>query len=312
MKLKEIKALLESANIELGEKQIKALGEFFESYTAKVRKDEQKRIKANSDVEMISKDDAEKAFKKFQKDAATAFNLFKEDSKKAFALFKKDAKKAFQMYSEDLQNEYTESMVKGLEELYTDVENRVTKDFLESKDVKVLNDVKKVVAPLLVAEKEQVLLEEIDRLKAERQVIEKETKELSRDKLINELVSDFPEEYIETVKEFISTGQTEDDIYERFSTACDFIEKSSSKKEIVEDTKGVKKNKKAITEEKKTKEKSKVKKTQRKQKKVITEDLDKKGRQVIESKSKKPDPINEKETSLFTEEEQALLNMINF
>lgn len=310
MKLKEIKELLESANLD--EKQIKALDEFFEAYTTKVREDERGKLKTNktSEDEMIPKKDAEMAFKRFQEDAETAFNLFKEDSIKAFDLFKVDAKKAFELYGEDLQQEYTENMIKGLQELYTDIEERVKQDFLESQDVKVLNDIKKTVAPLFVAEKEQILLEEIERLKAERIDMLSETKELSRGKLISELVSGFPKEYVEDIKDFISTGRTEDDIYERFSVICELIDKGAlNKKSITEEESKITEKKKeesskktVVTEEANTKTpKIKIKK------KILTE-----AQSTINSKSKKPEPIKKEEENYFTEEEVALLEMINF
>lgn len=307
MKLEDVKKLLESANLD--EKQVKALDKFFEEYTEQVRDDERNKLKVsdNPNEEMISKADAEGAFKMFQEDAEKAFKFFEKDSEKAFGLFRTDSEKAFELYKEDMQNEYTENMVKGLKELYTDIEERVSKDFLESKDVVILENIKKVIAPLMAVENEQILLEEINDLKAEKNELMKESKTLNRDNIISSLVKDFPENYTETIKEFISTGETDDDIYERFSVICELIDQGAL------DEKKLKKE--LITEEvskKDTKKKKAVKKIKPKPKKMITEELNNLGEQSIKSKSKKPKIAKEKSPSYFTEEETAILEMINF
>jgi len=303
MNLKRVKEILESKSLD--EKEIKALDEFFTQYTEEVKIAERKKLGINGNEEMIPKSLAEKAFNKFNKDAETAFNLFKEDSKNAFNLFKSDSEKAFDLYAEDLQNEYAENMVKGLQDLYSDIETRVKKDFMESKDASILNGIKRLVMPLVAAEEQQALLEEIDKLKSEKKIILEETQEVTKENIINSLVSGFPKEYAEDIKSYLVPSKNEDEIYERFSFICEMVDKGAIKPKTViseevkkvEDKKVAKKvEKKQITEEKRP---------AIKQKKLITEELN--SSSSVRSKSKEVTTAPKK---FFTDEDDAIISML--
>ena len=300
MNFQKLKKILGSKDI--SEEQVKALNEFFSAYTEEVKKSV-----LTNEGEMIPKSVAAKAFKEFQGDAETAFNLFKEDSKKAFNLFKTDAENAFDIYAEDLQNEYSLNMIRGFQELYEDIQSRVQKDFLESKDVKVLNEMKKVMTPIIASDGQQALLEEIDKLKSERNHVINETKELTRENIINSLVKDFPTDYVEEVKGYLEASKDEDDIYERFSFICEMIDKGAinPKSKSINEDKKVKKTKTNIVLED-TKTPKKIQK--KKRKKVITEeDLNTSG--TVKSKTQEP-KIKIKEKKYFSEEDDALINML--
>ena len=308
MDLTKVKELLEGAN--LSDEQIKALDTFFATYTEEVRDKVKEELSGKafneSGEEMIPKSVAEEAFKKFQDDAKTAFNLFKEDSEKAFDLFKEDAHKAFQLYSEDLQEEYSENMIKGLQELYQDVEERVKRDFMESKDASILEQIKKLLVPLVASEEQQALLEEIEKLRSEKNEILEETKDLTRENIINTLVQDFPQEYVEDVKEYLEAAKNDDDIYERFSFICEMIDKGAfkpSKKEAFTEEETKAKQKKKTTQKK-------DKKAKVKPKKMIAEELDKQPTASVKSKSVEKKVKEEESNKYFTEEDDALISMI--
>jgi len=310
MKLDKIKALLESAK--LTEEQVQAFDAFFESYTEELKKKFGKNKAFNeSNEEMIPKSIAEKMFKNVKRDAELAFNLYKEDAKTAFNEIKKHSEKAFELYAEDLQNECTDNMIHGLQELYSEVEDRVKRSFNESKEASVLNQIKTIMTPLIASEGNRELLEEIDRLKTMHQVILEENEDITREKTINTLIKDFPEQYYETVKEFISGAKDEDEIFERFGTICEMIENGV----IVGKTTAIINEEKKVVVEKTAPVKSVVVKpkfedTKRKYKPttVITEELNKGVIQSVKSKS-----VNAKkvinEDSDFTSEEKELLDM---
>lgn len=294
--LKRVKQILES--LELNEEQIKALDGFFTQYTEEVRKSERKQLEV--DGEMIPKALAEKAFNKFHQDSEKAFNLFKEDSKNAFNLFKSDSEKAFELYAEDLKTEYTESMIKGLQDLYTDIEERVKKDFMESKDASVLDGIKKLIMPLVAAEDQKTLLEEIEKLRNEKKQIISENENISKENVINSLVSGFPVEYSEEIKTYLNKAKNEDEIYERFSFICEMVDKGA-----------LKPNKKVISEEKQEVNKPKQKKVEKKtvvsstpikNKRLITEELN---AGTVKSKS-----LDKTSLKYFTDEDDALISMM--
>lgn len=298
MNLKRVKEVLETAN--LNDDHIKALDEFFTQYTEEVKKAERKKLGSGSD-EMIPKKVAEATFNKLKEDSEKAFNLFKEDSKQAFKLFKEDSEKAFELYAEDLQNEYTENMIKGLQDLYSDVEERVKKDFMESKDFAILEGVKKLVMPLIAADDQKVLLEEIEKLKEEKNKILSINEDISKENIISSLVSGFPKEYSEQITDYLKNSKNTDEIYERFSFICEMVDKGDLKpqaskiinEEVVEKNKTTKKSKKV----------SKPKEEPKKQKKVITEELNN-GTLKSKTVEKKAEKI------FFTDEDDALISMM--
>lgn len=309
MKLDKIKALLESAK--LTEEQVQAFDAFFESYT----KELEKKFSGNkafneSNEEMIPKSIAEKMFKEVKRDAELAFNLYKEDAKIAFNEMKKHSEKAFELYSEDLQNECTDNMIHGLQELYSEVEDRVKRNFNESKEASILNQIKTIMTPLIASEGNRELLEEIDRLKAVHQVILEENEDITREKTINTLIKDFPEQYYETVKEFISGAKDEDEIFERFGTICEMIENGvivGKNTAIINENKVTPVVKKEEVKKVVNTPKPKFEETKRKFKPttVITEELNKGVIQSVKSKSVNKKVVNED----FTSEEKELLDM---
>jgi hypothetical protein len=295
MNLKRVKEILETAKLD--ETHVKALDEFFTQYTEEVRKTERKNLGANSSDEMISKKVAEATFNKLKEDSEKAFNLFKEDSKQAFKLFKEDSEKAFELYAEDLQNEYTENMIKGLQDLYSDVEERVKKDFMESKDYSILEGVKRMVMPLIAAEEQKALLEEIEKLKEEKNKILSINEDISKENIISSLVSGFPQEYSESIKSYLNSSKTTDEIYERFSFICEMVDKGiykPEKNEIINEEKKVVKKK----VEPKVEPKKEIK-----QKKIITEELNK---GTVKSKTVE----NKKHNDFFTDEDDRLISMM--
>lgn len=311
MDFAEMKKLLES--LKPTNEQIKALEAFFAAYTEEVRKDERaKQTFVNkSGEEMIPKAVAAKAFEKFKKDAETAFVLFKEDSKNAFQLFQKDSKKAFELYAADLQDEYSENMIRGLQDLYNDVCDRAQKDFLESKDMATFTQLKKIMTPLIAAEDQQTLLKEIEKLKSEKQQVLEEIKKLTREGIINSLVKDFPKEYVEDIREYLNVAKDEDDIYERFSFICEMIDKGQLKPSAISEEKrggtpaSIKFKKKSVNGEKKLETKKALTTTKVKDKKAIVEELNAVTSSVI-SKSKEVKVENPKK-KYFTEEDEAII-----
>ncbi len=310
MDFTKIKEILEGAN--LNEEQVKALDGFFEDVVEKIRKEERSKQTSfnESNEEMISKKVAELAFENFKKDSKVAFELFQEDAKKSYSLFREDAQKAFELYAEDLQNQYSENFVKALHDVYVDVSERAKRDFMESGDAKILGDIKQIVSPIVVGSNSKQLLEEINQLKKEKEMILEESKKVSRESIIQSLVSDFPKEYAETAYEFINGAETEDQIYERFSSFCEMA-KCFSGKPIVEEKTTKKPTQKEIVEECSTKKKEE-KPTQKKPvekpkpKRIITEELDKPTLQTKtqEKSSSKP------EEKLFSKEEEELLGLV--
>lgn len=308
MKLDEIKALLEDAK--LTEAQVKAFDAYMENFALELKKKYSKAFNESESGEMIPKKIAEKAFNQLRQDSKVAFELIQEDYKKSFDALKADYKKSFELYAEDKANEYSEHMINALQELYGDVEERVKKNFFESNDAKVLNDVKKIMTPLIASKENQTLLEEVERLKSINNALLEDNESINRDRTINALVKDFPEEYSETVKEFIDGAKSEDEILERFTVICEMIEKGVINKKVVnEEKKPV--VVKPVVEEVKTP----VKKTAIiKNKTAITEELNKGIVQSVKSKStdKVKKVVNEEDDNLFTKDEQDLLDLFSY
>mgnify|MGYP001439652239 CR=1 FL=1 len=269
--------------IELSEEQVAGLGKYLESYKTKVIKEHQEANKDNGQVDMtkyVLIEDAEKAFDlfeadcdaafaKYEEEADAAFALFEKHAERAFELFEEDADKAFSKFEEETRETYTENMAKAIQELYGDIEERVKKDFMESKEYKTLKALKELALPLFEAE-DHDLVQKVKQLSEEKELALKENKELAKDKTIATLLKDIPAEYAETVRVFISKGIDEDDVIERFNAIIEMMEtkisneesltfvrktKPAEKKGVVESKKEeAKKNDKPITEEAKIEE----------------------------------------------------------
>ncbi len=88
------------------------------------------------------------------------------------------------------------------------------------------------------------LLEFFRKLRAEKEQLEETTTQLTRKEIINTLLEDLPEKYVETVSEFISAAGTDEEIYERFNTIISIIEAKEEKEDEEEEKPKKKKGKK--------------------------------------------------------------------
>jgi len=211
-------------NVDLDDTQIAALDKFFEEYRIKITDDVKQQYSENVDTDKyILREKAEEAFALFESDCEAAFELFEKDAERAFELFEGDAEKAFDLGVEDIQKTYTENMAQALQETYDDIAERVKKDFLESKEYKTIQKLKDLVMPLL-EDSDSDLVEKIKSLNEEKEKVEEENKHLAKSNAINTLLKDIPMEYEETVKEFISAGNDEEEVIERFNTIVEMIE----------------------------------------------------------------------------------------
>lgn len=288
-------------NIELSEEQITALDDFFKQHREKLKNEFMEEYKVSSEgtkvideEKYVLREDAEKAFELFENDCKEAFDLFESDAERAFELFEEDAEKAFDLANEDLKKEYTENMAKALQEVYSDIEERVKKDFMESKEYKTISRIKDLILPLL-EDSDHDLVEKIKSISEEKEKVEKENKELSREKTINILMKDIPSEYTETIESFISKGKDEDEIIERFNAIIEMMDAKVVTKEEKEKQKFVKK---PVTEEKKPETKTEEKKP------IVEENVEHTFEyETLKSKMEK----KENSLSAFTEAEQDML-----
>jgi len=229
------------SNINLEEEQVKALDQFFESWAkdmkASIEEDLTKKGKIKPSKNMISKKDAEKAF-----------NLFKEDTEKAFNLAKQEWQKEYSELVEEKEQQYTESMAKAMQDIYEELEARVQDDFKHSPEYKAFEQIKSAVLPVVISEDQKELLEKIKNIEEKEQLLEQEQKTLSKDQVISTLLQDFPKEYSETVKKFISKAKDEEEVYERFNTIVEMIDKGAitTNGQISESEEPISPDKKAI------------------------------------------------------------------
>lgn len=243
-------------NIELTDEQTAALDKFFGEFSEKIAKDAVAKYleeNGNEHVDLekyILREEAEKAFELFESDCEKAFDMFEQDADRAFELFEEDAETAFNLGMEDLQKEYTENMAQALSETYSEIEERVKKDFLESKEFSTIQKLKDLIIPLL-ENSDNDLVKKIQALNEEKEKVLEDNKKLSKEKAISTLLKDIPQEYAETVRSFIETGRDENDVIERFNHIVEIIETklSLSKKEDDGDKRFVRKAKPTETTE---------------------------------------------------------------
>jgi hypothetical protein len=280
--------------VELNEEQTKALDAFFKEYSGKLKKQYSEGTTKVDPKLYIKKADAEKAFALFEADCEKAFNMFEKDAEKAFGLFENDAEKAFNLFQEDKEKEYTDRLANVINEVYSDLEDRTKREFMESKEYKTLKAIKEMVLPLLEGTDNE-LVEKLKSISEEKEKVESENMKLHLEKVVSTLIKDIPAEYSETVSKFIAEGSTEEEIISRFNTILEMIEiKESKSGEVSEKSKFARKQKPINEEAVKKEEKNKptfTSKTQEESKKTF---------------KKKEGSIN-----AFTESEEKLLSLIN-
>ena len=204
--------------IELNEEQIKALDGFFKEWSESLTADIKKQYSENG--EMMPRAIAKAAFDKMYENAEAGFELAR-----------KQYKRAFNEAIKDEQNKYTESMAKAMQDVYSDIEVRVKKDFQESVEYKAFENVRNAIAPVALTESQKESIEKIKEYEAKEAALEEEKKTFSKEKAIATLLADFPKEYTETVKNFISKAVTEEEVYERFNVMVEMIDKGGVSKE---------------------------------------------------------------------------------
>ena len=207
--------------IELTDEQVKALDGFFADFAESAKASAKKNLLESG--EFVSRNQAERAFTLFENDARNAFDRFEKDAEKAFDIFYEDAERAFDLGVADTQREYTENMARALKDVYDDVHDRVKKDFAESAEYRALEQVRRAMQPVLLDEGQKAMVEEIEKVRADKTRLEGEKKELERGRVVDTLMKGFPAEYEESTRTFISNGKTIDEVYERFSTMVDMI-----------------------------------------------------------------------------------------
>lgn len=206
--------------IELSEEQVAALDQFFKEWSEGLATRIRSEFSEGEKKDMIPRAVAKLAFE----------NLY-QNAEKGFELARRQYKRAFDMAIKDERAKYTESMASAMQDIYADIETRVKKDFQESAEYKAFKTVRDAIAPVMMTEEQKAAVAKLAEIEAKEAALEEEKKQMSREKAISALLADFPKEYAETVKKFISKAQTEDEVYERFNAMVEMIDGGAIKKE---------------------------------------------------------------------------------
>lgn len=220
------------SKVNLDEEQIKALDTFFKEWTEEIKTAERKKAVTEAKIPegYVKTEDAEKAFNLFKKDAEKAFDLFNEDAEKAFDLAKTEWHEEFNQILEDKQTQYTESFAKAMQDVYEEIESRVRNDFQTSEEYRAFQVVKKAVLPVILTEDQKEMLDKINDMERKEAMLAENEKELNKQNAISTLLADFPSEYVETVKKFVSKAVNEEEVYSRFNEIVELIDKGAVNK----------------------------------------------------------------------------------
>lgn len=220
------------SKVNLDEEQIKALDTFFKEWTEEIKTAERKKAVTEAKIPegYVKTEDAEKAFNLFKKDAEKAFDLFNEDAEKAFDLAKTEWHEEFNQILEDKQTQYTESFARAMQDVYEEIESRVRNDFQTSEEYRAFQVVKKAVLPVILTEDQKEMLDKINDMERKEAMLAENEKELNKQNAISTLLADFPSEYVETVKKFVSKAVNEEEVYSRFNEIVELIDKGAVNK----------------------------------------------------------------------------------
>lgn len=220
------------SKVNLDEEQIKALDTFFKEWTEEIKTAERKKAVTEAKIPegYVKTEDAEKAFNLFKKDAEKAFDLFNEDAEKAFDLAKTEWHEEFNQILEDKQTQYTESFARAMQDVYEEIESRVRNDFQISEEYRAFQVVKKAVLPVILTEDQKEMLDKINDMERKEAMLAENEKELNKQNAISTLLADFPSEYVETVKKFVSKAVNEEEVYSRFNEIVELIDKGAVNK----------------------------------------------------------------------------------
>lgn len=205
--------------MEINEDQQEALDEFFEElYTDvenKAKKEYEDKIVELEESLETSNESLESAITLEQAEAAYA--KAKED-------FMEEGQKVLDTAQEDMTKEYSEKFAVVLEDVYSEIHDKVEADFLESDEYQAFEKAREALKPVIMAESDNDLVQEINKLKTEKKEILEEKEELSRKETINSLIVDFKEKEQKIISDFLENAKDEDEIYERFNTVIALLE----------------------------------------------------------------------------------------
>lgn len=157
------------------------------------------------------------------------YENFKENTSGKLEEFKQHAKEANNYVIEEMQKEYSKNLTNSLQQLHSKIEERVKKDFRNSSEYQVLEEIKKQLKPFVISESEDYLVSENENLKAQLEEVKKDRQEIAKKAKIDTIVKDFPKESQETVRNFLARGNTEEEILENFETILGLMEKGGLK-----------------------------------------------------------------------------------
>lgn len=135
--------------------------------------------------------------------------------KKARADWEEVAEEAFKEKAEDIKNEMAEQMAVAIESLQEELKEQVKTEFLESDEFKAFEKVKEAVAPF-VEGLDAKILEEVEKLKQEKEELSKTVADKVLQESIDELLEGLPENKSKVVRKFLESCKTQDEVYSEF------------------------------------------------------------------------------------------------
>lgn len=191
-------------------------------------------LKYESLLQSIQLDEAkQKEFNEFVSELATALESIatepvdvatleaefvakgEEILKKARADWESVAEVAFEEKANDIKTEMAEQMSVAIESLQEELKEQVRAEFLESDEYKAFEKVKEAVAPFVEGLDAKVL-EQVEKLKQEKEELSKTVEEKLLQESIDELVEGLPEKRATVVRRFLESCKTQEEVYAEF------------------------------------------------------------------------------------------------
>ena len=209
-----LKEILEG--IEISDEQGKALGDFIDEIANKRCAAVQTQLE-----EFEAK--ARKAFALLESDHEKEMKRIDRIHRRAFADLESDAEAAFKMGVTEAKKEFAENMVTALQEMYAESYEKARADLLASPEFAIVEELRKKMTVTTASPEHKATLEELDRLKSEKAHMEEERVRLERENIINALCEGVPDEFKDTVRDFVSKAPTNNEMYGYFETVSKII-----------------------------------------------------------------------------------------
>ncbi len=202
----------------------------YESLLKTIQLDEAKQKEFDSFVSELSASFESLSAEKPTVDVAELEQSFIEKGEEILKKAREDwevvAEEAFKNRTTEIKEEMASEMAVAIEKLQEELKDQVRAEFYESEEYQAFEKVKEAVAPF-VEGLDQKVVDELNKVKQEKDELSKVVGETLLKESIDELVSDLPEKKAKIIRKFLEACKTQEEVYAEFERVVKILQEET-------------------------------------------------------------------------------------